>query len=194
MKIHTLVCGELGENCYIAGVGREKAVIVDPGEDGKRIYDKTAALGLSVCAILLTHGHFDHIGGLRELYHLTGADVYIHVADQPMLKDPDLNLSLSMNREDIVADIPVKALYGGETLAFGDTGFSVLHTPGHSEGSVCYMAGDDVFTGDTAFSVGYGRTDFPGGSFLELRNSIRLLKNTISGKTIYPGHGEPKIF
>ncbi|MBO4217849.1 MAG: MBL fold metallo-hydrolase, partial [Clostridia bacterium] len=149
---------------------------------------------LTVRSVLLTHGHFDHIVGLEELYGLTKADVYIHEGDLPMLSDVYLNLSTAISGREIKADVPVKTLSGGEALTFGEETFTVLHTPGHSPGSVCYVSGDTVFTGDTVFSVGYGRTDFPGSSFLQLRNSIRLLKSTICGKTIYPGHGETKIY
>lgn len=194
MKIYTVVCGEIEENCYIADVGNGLAVAVDPGDGGERIYNIANEHDLKISAILLTHGHFDHIGGLVELYRLTGADVYIHGSDIEMLKYPQLNLSSTMSDKLISAEVPVKRISGGEVLTFGNTSFSVLHTPGHTQGCVCYDADDAVFTGDTVFSNGYGRTDFPGGSMLQLRNSIRMLKSTIAGKTIYPGHGETKIF
>ena len=194
MTIHTFVCGYLDENCYIVDVGQGRTVVIDPGADGKAIYDEAMRYGTSVDAILLTHGHFDHIGGLSVLHRLAGADVYVHSDDLPMLTDTRLNLSSDLAESEITAPVPVTALSGGEELTFGDTAFTVLHTPGHTPGCVCYVAGDVVFTGDTVFSIGYGRTDFPGSSFLQLRNSIRLLKNTIVGKTIYPGHGGTKIF
>ncbi len=194
MRIYTVVCGDIEENCYIADVGEGKAVVIDPGMDGKRIFDEAGKNGLEIAAILLTHGHFDHIGGVEELSVLSGAPVCIHKNDLDMLTDPGINMSRTMAVSAVTANVGAAALSGGETLRFGDADIAVIHTPGHTPGSVCYSFGDDVFTGDTVFAVGYGRTDFPGGSFLMLRNSIRLLKRTISGKTIYPGHGESKIF
>jgi len=187
MDIITLTLPPIGTNCYI--VGDEKtAAVIDPASCGDKIYDAAKNAGLDIKAILLTHGHFDHIGAVDELVRLTGADVYIHAFDAVMLSDGYLNASRIFFGKDTVQNSKFKTVSNGDLINIGSLEFKVVHTPGHTAGSVCYFCGDAVFTGDTLFCGGYGRTDLPGGNFGDLMRSLDHLKEKTKGKTIYPGH------
>lgn len=187
MTVKTLVLPPIGTNCYIASDGRD-AFVVDPAEDADEIFRAAEKDGLTVRAILLTHGHFDHIGALDALVKLTGADVYIHSLEKPMLSDGYLNASRLFFGEDQVQKTDVRTVSGGDVINVGPMKITVMHTPGHTAGSVCYFCGDAVFTGDTLFIGGYGRTDLPTGDGAALQKSLAALKEKIAGKTIYPGH------
>jgi len=190
MRLKTLVVGPLEVNCYIIApaAGRE-AVVIDPGDDGETILKVLQEEGWTLTAILNTHGHFDHIGANGLLKEKTGAPILIHVQDAPLLPAAAEHARLfgmagtpSPEADRFVDD--------GETLTLGALTFDVLHTPGHSEGGVCYRMGGRLFTGDTLFAASVGRSDLPGGSFRDLMVSIqnRILPLG-DGIAIYPGHG-----
>lgn len=183
MRIQTLTVGSLEENAYIADDGRE-AIVVDPGGDVERIRD--AMGGLPCRAVLLTHAHYDHIGAVAALQR-DGAKVYLHRADAALLRNGGhlaalFSASLDMFMPDVLLD-------GGETLAFCNERFHVMHTPGHTQGSVCYVAGNVIFAGDTLFRLSVGRTDFPTGDAQKLHASLDALFALPQDRTVLPGHG-----
>ncbi len=188
VHIERLPVGRLIENCYmIYKDGRDDAVVIDPGAERERILAALERLHKKPAAVLLTHGHFDHTGALSAF---AGLPIYIHKADAPMLNDAALNLG---DRFDDTAERPKATSLVDEGDAFDIAGihFSVLHTPGHTQGCVCYLADDSVmFTGDTLFHHGYGNTEHYGGNFRMLVQSLKRLLRLPKDYAIYPGHGE----
>ncbi len=184
-QMKTLTVGMLGTCCYILWDDTaESCAVIDPGDEPERI--REACEGRRIEAILLTHGHFDHIGGVKELAK-DGAEIVIHREDAPMLVNPELN-ACGMIGQLITAPKATRLIREGETLHCAGLTLTVLHTPGHTPGGVCYQVGDALFTGDTLFHGGYGRTDLPGGSMRQLADSLRRLSAIVPGKDIYPGH------
>ncbi|OLN32274.1 MBL fold metallo-hydrolase [Desulfosporosinus metallidurans] len=184
--------GSMGANCYLyACMESKKAVIIDPGADGKRIYRWVLEKGLKVDYILLTHGHVDHIGAVDELRELLGeVSVGIHAGDAGMLTDGKQNLSsyfgpgLVLKKADFL-------LQDGQELAIGKEVLKVISTPGHSPGGVCFLCSEGLFSGDTLFAGSIGRTDFPGGSMEQLLDGVKKKLLILPEETrVFPGHGE----
>lgn len=187
-----LVLGENQTNCYIVSSGNEAAVI-DPGADGEAVFEAVASLGLRVKFILLTHGHFDHIDGVEVLARLSGAEVYVHFLDEELLKDPEKNASRAFGIE-VACGVEAKTFSDGEEFAVGDLTLRAVHTPGHTRGSSCFFCGDEVYSGDTVFSDGFGRTDLYGGDHKVMYRTIMALLPKLRGKRIFPGHGDEREF
>ena len=192
LRVEPLPLGLYDEAGYLAYLeGRDDALVVDPGAPAEQIREAVGRAGRRLTAILITHGHFDHTLGAAGLRELTGARIYIHPLDAPMLKSPE---PLKMAPEIGARFHPCEpdALIEPGPLELCGMGIEALHTPGHSPGGVCYYLPDEraLFTGDTLFRYGFGRTDFAGGSSRALRASLlRLL--ALPGETaIFPGHGE----
>ena len=185
LHMKSLSVGDLATSCYIVWDDRaDTCVVIDPGAEPERIL---AACGdRQIEAILLTHGHFDHIGAVAELAK-TGAEIVIHREDAPMLGDTRLNASWLVGWN-VTAPEATRTVREGEEITCAGVAFTVLHTPGHTPGSVCYRAGEKLFTGDTLFHFGYGRTDLPGGSMHQLAESLRRLQTVACECEIYPGH------
>lgn len=189
LKLTTFSPAMVYANCYILKDEESgEALVVDPGCYNKRLEAMLKNEGItSLCYILLTHGHFDHISGVGDLQNSFGGKVVIHLEDAPCLHNRDESLAskFHFSHNEAKADI---VLDGGEELPFGKYKIKVLHTPGHTKGSVCYIVDDIMFSGDTLFKDTVGRTDFPGGSYDEMMDSMKKLAALESDFTVYPGH------
>ena len=198
MRILPLLVGPLQACCYlVAPDDAPDAAIVDPGGDAELITTQLRAHKLDPKLILLTHGHIDHIAAVAELKAtFPDAQICIHEADAPMLRDPGAALA-SLIGIAFTPTEPDRLLADGDTVALGPHTFEVIHTPGHTPGGIALRVAladqaDVAFSGDTLFAGGIGRTDFPGGSYTQLLESIRQRLFTLPDDTIlYPGHGDP---
>ncbi len=191
IKIHRIMTPMMGENIYIVykeGSRSRECVIIDPGGEADRINAALEKLGLTPTHILITHGHFDHIDAVGELKARWGCKVYIHEAEAGTLIDPKQNLSGLVGQVSVQAEADAFAIGGGVIEAAGMT-IRVIHTPGHSPGSVCYHVEDELFTGDLLFYMSVGRSDFPGGDEQTLYASVKRLKPLPPDTRVYPGHG-----
>lgn len=176
MNITVLPLGSLQANCYVVAEG-ETCAVIDPGAQGVQLVSWLKDNRLTPEAVLLTHGHYDHVGAVQALVEAFGVDVYLHKGDTTMTGE--LAQGLYWNK-----------LYAeGDTVTVGGMAFRVLHTPGHTPGSVCLKLGDTLFAGDTLFEGSCGRTDFPGGSWEQMMASLRRLSNLEENCTVLPGHG-----
>jgi len=186
MIIERLELGPIGANCYIVGdEAKHEGIIIDPGAEAGRVMKKVKELGLRIRAIVLTHTHPDHTGAVKAVKEGTKAEIAVHGDDARGLQSPS---PFAPNQgTPPTAD---RLLKGGDSIAFGDVSLLVLHTPGHSPGGICLLGKGVVFTGDTLFNQGIGRSDFPGGSMGQLMNSIHTKLMVLPDATIvYPGHG-----
>ncbi len=193
-RIKTCVLGPVSTNCYlIYHEQTKKALIVDPADYASRIISKCRELSLQPEAVLLTHGHFDHIMAAEEVRKEFSCKLYASRDEEQLLLDPGRNMSVQMgNRQlSIRAD---QWLVDGDVLELGGFTWKVIATPGHTPGSVCYYCEqeDVLISGDTLFAESLGRTDFPGGSTAAIIRSISEKLLTLPEDTmVYPGHGDP---
>jgi len=190
MKVHSMSLGELGTNCYIV-YNEYDALIIDPGGDPEKVIDFLKFEDLKPQAILLTHAHFDHIGGVDDLRKHFNLDVYLHENEANWLEEPRLNRSTAFTRKEVRTARPDHLIQPGK-MKLSSFEFDVIHTPGHSPGSVSYLFVNEGFiiSGDVLFQQGIGRTDLPGGSMAQLEKSIRQSLYLLEDNYIvYPGHG-----
>lgn len=181
--------GSLGTNCYVVGdksIG--EALIIDPATS--EVLEALKKHDLIPNAVVLTHGHGDHIGGVQDIVDAFQVPVYIHKGDVPYLTDPELNLSAYSNPTPICVDANLIEVHQDDHITCGAINLKVLETPGHTPGGVCYYMDGLVFAGDTLFRDSVGRTDFPNGSYDILIQSIKTQLYTLPDNTmVYPGHG-----
>jgi hydroxyacylglutathione hydrolase len=191
MILRTLQVGQLASNCYLVGCERTRhGIVIDPGADAAKIQRAIDEADLQIGLIVLTHYHFDHIQAVGPLQESTGAQVAIHAQEADLLKDPPMLFRY------YEPEIPMleadRLLQDGERFTVGDLEIVVMHTPGHSPGGISlYIASEKVvFSGDTLFREGIGRSDFPGGDMSTLAASIRDRLYTLDDETVvYSGHG-----
>ena len=192
-KIKLFVLGSVSTNCYLLyQEDTRKAVLFDPADRADVILDFINEKQLKLEAILLTHGHFDHIGAAQEIAKQCQAAIYGHELEAEIVSDTTLNLSAIMGRTAISLQLD-KTLRDGDEIDAAGFHFQALHTPGHTPGGVCYYLEKEklLFCGDTLFAGSVGRSDFPKGSYAELIRSIREKLLQLPGETqAFPGHGE----
>ncbi len=188
MDILTFRTTELETGTYLV-IAEGRAFVVDPGADADKLTAAAAERGAKIETVLLTHAHYDHIGAAAELQR-GGALIVLHKDDVPLVSSFK-NLAFYAHKT-VYRFVPDVTVSGGETLDVAGVKVRVIHTPGHTAGGVCYVAGDVIFSGDTLFELSYGRTDFPTGSYAALKNSILNKLFALPGDyKVYPGHGAP---
>lgn len=192
-----MVVGDLSCNCYlVADPQTRQAVVIDPGDDGGRILEAIGTHKLDLVAVVATHAHFDHILAAETLRAATGAPFHLHAADTDLLAWLPASLEMFLGITTPVAPPEVdRRLSDGDEIAVGGSGLQVIHTPGHSPGSVSLLSpeqGEDgpvLFSGDTLFAMSVGRADLPGGDPDVLVDSIRRRLFPLGDMPVYPGHG-----
>lgn len=191
LEVTKIVVGELSTNCYLLKSGQE-GVVIDPGAEGSLILRKIEDLGVELKYVLNTHGHFDHIGSNDVVRGKTGAKLAIHELDAENLKNSAKNSSLLVgwNLKLEPADTLLKE---GDILSFGSHSLTVLHTPGHTPGSVSFLIDNKIFSGDLIFAGSIGRTDLPGGSSKAMMESLKRISELPEETIIFPGHGPETI-
>ena len=193
LNIQGWTVGPLAENPYLLACAETgQAVFIDPGDDAATLLQAIASAGVTLQAILLTHAHFDHVAALTDIRKPTGAPVYLHPDDDSLLEQAPAYWAY-FGRQIAPIAPPERTLAHGDRIGFGACELVVIHTPGHTPGSVCFYAPDDhkLVAGDTLFFRGVGRTDLPGGDPQALIASIRTRLWTLPDKTeVYPGHGQ----
>lgn len=177
MKLHRLTVGPLQTNCYLVADESGVCAVIDPGDEPEKILAYAREHGLHVCAVLLTHGHFDHVGGVRAIAQATACPVWMH--------EKDLTLRTAMT---VAAPYYTDLYAEGDEVAVGSLRFLVMETPGHTPGSVCLLCENTLFTGDTLFAGSCGRTDL-GGNAQDMRHSLARLAAIRENYTVCPGHG-----
>ena len=189
LTIQSFAVMPFDENCYVVSDETGEGVVIDPGGMETAVLAYLREARISVKAVLNTHGHCDHIGADDAIRDATNAPLYIHAEDAEMLTDMKKNLAAFMGFRSVAR--PAEHLLSeGDKIAFGQSEFQVLHTPGHTKGGVCFVGDGAVFTGDTLFAGSIGRSDFPGGSEVELIGNIKKkLLALPDDMKVYAGHG-----
>ena len=179
MQILTMPVGRYQTNCYMVWGEGERCVLIDPGYEANGLLEQVEKQGKQLEAILLTHGHFDHVGAVRDIVADTDCKVYIC--------DKELALPEGLTAGKLYY---THSYNDGDQVEAAGLTFKVLHTPGHTPGGVCLLCEDAIFSGDTLFASSIGRTDFPGGSYDTLKKSLQKLTALEGDFRVFPGHGE----
>ena len=180
LMVHTLVLGNYETNCYLVYRDEnDECLVIDPGYEPRKVLSAAKALGLSIRAVLLTHGHFDHVGAVREIFAETDCDIY--------LCPDDCQMPEAMTAGQLCY---THSLQDADRLNIAGLELQVLHTPGHTPGSVCFLCENALFSGDTLFAGSCGRTDLPCGNWQDLKQSLARLMALEEDRIVYPGHGE----
>ena len=173
LNIKRIIVGEFEANCYLAE-SADELIIIDPGDEAEKIAAEIVRFRASLKSIILTHHHFVHIGVAQNIAKRLKVPLFIHKKERKYIDFPEINY-----------------LEEGDEVKIGGEVLQVINTPGHTPGSLCLLGEKVIFTGDTLFNNGYGRTDFPGGSPNDMDKSLEKLKKLIKpGITVFPGHGE----
>ena len=179
MKIRTLTLGDFQTNCYLVSDETGVTAVIDPGYEPETILARAAQEHLQIKGIVLTHGHFDHVSGVKAVADAAHCPVWMNEKD---LSLPPFLTNGALYYTDLYKE--------GETVQVGNLTFTVLETPGHTPGSVCLRCENALFSGDTLFAGSYGRTDLPGGSPAQMRDSLHRLARIPENCTVLPGHGD----
>lgn len=190
MQIQEITGGVLPTNCFIV-TDEETGIsaVIDPGFTADELFDAIKDLE-KLDAILLTHGHFDHIMGVKDIQEMTGAKIYMHEFEKEFATDSRLNLSTVLAERQCRTFEPDHLYTDGDKIAVGNLTFRVLHTPGHTVGSSCFMVQDVIFSGDTIFKGSVGRTDFPTSDPKKMVQSVQRIAEIDENYAIFPAHGD----
>ena len=187
-KIDVLPLGAYQTNCYIVwAAGSDRCAVIDPGYDAQTILARLGELALTLDTILLTHGHFDHVGAVETLVNATGCKLFMSQSDYTQRKNPINDYLYPLHDKNFCE---VSFCEEGEMISVGGLNFSVMETPGHTWGSVCYLCEDAMFCGDTLFAGSCGRTDLAGGDRVVMADTLQRLSELEEDYRIFPGHGE----
>ena len=188
LEVKNLTLGAYQTNTYIVHDSESRTcAVIDPGYEPERVLAAVQDQGLTVDAVLLTHGHFDHVGGVQEIVEKTGCKLWMSESDWSQFPNPVTAFFYPIANCDFTE---VNFCEDGEIIHAGGLTFTVIATPGHTWGSVCYLCENTLFSGDTLFAGSCGRTDLPGGSAKTLRDSLERLSELEQNYFVYPGHGE----
>ncbi|MDR1695869.1 MAG: MBL fold metallo-hydrolase [Endomicrobium sp.] len=189
IKVKKIISGRIGSNCYIVyDSDTLNAAIIDPGEDGDKIIQAVEENGFKPEMLINTHGHYDHILSDEQIRKRFNIPLAAHKDEFPMFPDPGRNFSAMFGLPRSVS-APEIALEDNQEVKLSFTSFKTIHTPGHSKGGICLLFDDFIITGDTLFAGTIGRTDFPGGDYEEMMNSLEKIKKLKKSLIVYPGHG-----
>ena len=190
MQIQEITGGMLPTNCFIV-TDEETGIsaVIDPGFISDELFDRIKELK-KVDAILLTHGHFDHIMGVKTVQDMTGAKIYMHELEKDFATDSRLNLSTVIAERQCDAFVPDVLYHDGDKIQVGNLTFRVLHTPGHTIGSSCLIVKDTIFSGDTIFKGSIGRTDFPTSDPAKMMESVQKVAELEGNYAVFPAHGD----
>lgn len=190
MDYQLVIVGPLETNCYLFYCSKTReCAVIDPGAEAEKIFEAISSLNLKPIIILNTHGHVDHTGANLDLKERYQVPIAIHPGDLPLLEEY-LQLEFGLMLGARPAPAPDRLLADGEKIVIGETFLQVIHSPGHSPGSVCFYADHLLFAGDTLFCGGVGRTDLPGGSWKDLAHSLKARVMILPDETVVlPGHG-----
>ena len=186
MNIKTLPLGDYQTNCYLVWAeGSKSCAVIDPGYEARRVLSAAEKLGLTIDAVLLTHGHFDHVGAVEEIVEETGCRLWMSQSDWSKTNSPMNNYLFPIANCDFCE---VWFCEDSEEITAGGLTFTVYETPGHTDGSICFLCEDAIFSGDTLFAGSCGRTDL-GGDWDTILRSLERLKETEGDYRVFPGHG-----
>ena len=190
LTVLKVVTGRWRENCYLVYAEDAEALIIDPGADFEKIETCVEDAKLQVTRILLTHGHFDHIGAAAALGKRYGVPCHAHPADHKLIRRANFYRMLFDSKEPIeIPTVEVIPERGTSSMSIAGFGIETIHTPGHTQGGVCFRIGDDLFSGDTFHHGVAGRVDLPGGNADRLAISLQQLRTLPASLCVYPGHG-----
>ena len=190
MKLYRMPLGAFATNCYIViDESNQHCLVVDPGSEGNCLVEFLKEKGLQPEAVILTHGHGDHIGGVQAVVDEFKVPIYINKGDEEYLTNGELNLS-STYGQPVKVTGDVRLIKEADVISLGDHTFTVIETPGHTPGGVCFYGEGLVLAGDTLFQESIGRTDFPRSSYEDLIDAVRTKLFALPDETVvYPGHG-----
>jgi len=192
INIKKITTGKWKENCYIISKTIRDALIIDPGDDKEKIENYLHINDLKLIAILNTHAHFDHIGAVKYFQNKYNIPFFLHSADEKLLKNANLYMKL-FNGSGIIKTPDIDYYYDKSNIqeVINNFKIKIVHTPGHTQGSVCIFINNYLFTGDTLLNGKIGRTDLPGGNKQILNKSLKIIAKMSDKLNIYPGHGVP---